>query len=115
MMKKPFTAGSFAIIYILVAAIIITALMVHLSTHPGMVLTVVALLTILLLVYRMRTTSGFTQTVHIALIVLIAIVSLFIIGLGNGGTQLWFSTLYGVFDLLLILVEVVFLSSREYT
>ncbi|GMA56536.1 hypothetical protein C7445_101254 [Alicyclobacillus sacchari] len=111
-MKRPVSIGTFGVVYLMLAAVILTALMAGLSTHPGVVLSIVTLLTALLIFRRLRASRGTALSIHLALLILIIVVGLLVVGFGGDRTELWFASCYGVFDALTLFEWI--LLSRQY-
>lgn len=112
-MKKPtmISVGSFGIAYIMIVAIILTALMAGFSTHPGIVLGVITIATALIIAQRVRSAHGLAATVSLALLILVILIALIIIAIGNDRAELWFASCYAIFDILSIL-EIIFVRNR---
>ncbi|SDW09271.1 hypothetical protein [Alicyclobacillus hesperidum] len=111
-MKRPISIGTFGVVYLMLAAVILTTLMAGFATHPGVVLGIMTLLSALVMVHRLRSSRGPSFHVHLALLVLTVLVGLLVISFGSDRTELWFATCYGLFNVLYLL-ELMFLA-RAY-
>ncbi|MCL6453872.1 MAG: hypothetical protein K6T78_09720 [Alicyclobacillus sp.] len=92
----------FGAVYLMLVALLITALLGGKATHPGMVLGLAAIVLGLLLLGRaMAARNQMSALLCAGICVLVEIVACFIVGFATDPTELWFATFYGVFGVLL--------------
>lgn len=92
---------TFGIVYILIISLILTAILSRVATHPGVSLAFITLATALLVAYRMRAVQGTERLIYIGVIIIVLLLGLLFITLTADKAELWLTTCYGIFDVLL--------------
>jgi ABC-type branched-subunit amino acid transport system permease subunit len=104
--KRP-VYQNYSTVYILVIAIVLTAIIGGKATHQGVVLGLVSIVVGLLLIYRSRNSHKSLVLINTVVFCLLELTACIVVAFGGDPTELWFASFYAIFALLMVFESMV--------